>query len=238
MKKTSFFILAFAAFLSVGLYSCSKDNDDSNETATSGGGGDTFDGNWVDLGLPSGLLWADRNLGAETPEGYGDYIAWGETEAKDSYSWSAYRYAEGINKLTKYCSKTASGNEGFTDNLTTLQPMDDAATAKWGDAVRMPTRAEWQELSDNTTATWTTRNGVYGRLMTASNGNSIFLPAAGRHQASSVDGDGEFGYYWTNALYTSDPSYAYDFVVVEDSQFESMGYRNRGQSVRAVRSAR
>ena len=142
-------------------------------------GGD--DHAYVDLGLPSGLLWAACNVGANAPEEYGDYFAWGETQPKDVYNWSTYQYCMGSNNtLTKYCTDPNYGYNGFTDNLTILLPEDDAATANWGNGWRMPTKEEWQELLDNTTVTWTQQNGVNGRLFTGSNGNSLFLPAAGR----------------------------------------------------------
>ena len=112
---------------------------------------------YVDLGLPSGLLWATCNVGADNPEDYGDYFAWGETQPKDTYNWSTYQYCNGsYNTLTKYCSNSSFGYNGFTDDLTTLLPEDDAATANWGSHWRMPTEEEWQELYRNTTNTWTT----------------------------------------------------------------------------------
>ena len=109
---------------------------------------------YVDLGLPSGLLWATCNVGATSPEDYGDYFAWGETQPKDTYEWSTYQYCNGsYNTLTKYCSNSSYGYNGFTDNLTTLLPEDDAATANWGGNWRMPTKEEFQELYNNTTVT-------------------------------------------------------------------------------------
>ena len=94
---------------------------------------------YVDLGLPSGLLWATCNLGANNPEDYGDYFAWGETQPKDDFSWTNYQYCMGsFNTLTKYCNNPDIGYNGFIDDLTTLLPEDDAATANWGDEWRMP----------------------------------------------------------------------------------------------------
>ena len=158
---------------------------------------------YVDLGLPSGLLWATCNVGADTPEGYGDYFAWGETTPKDYYGWSTYQHCMGSDyTLTKYCQDPSYGYDGFTDILTTLEPSDDAATANWGDGWRMPTQPEFQELLHNTTRIWTTQNGVNGRLFTAANGNSIFLPAAGYRNESSLVDAGSGGIYWSNSLYT------------------------------------
>ena len=203
---------------------------------TTSGGGNTPAG-WVDLGLPSGLLWAECNLGATTPEGYGNYYAWGETSTKSNYSWSTYRYGSDYNKLTKYCSNSSYGLNGFTDNLTTLQSGDDAATAVLGNGARMPTKAEWQELLNNTTATWTTQNGVYGQKFTAANGSSLFLPAAGYRNGSSLRYAGEYGYYWSSSLDESYPDDAWYVSFGSDGQYVgSYGGRDYGRSVRAVRS--
>jgi hypothetical protein len=188
---------------------------------TAGTGGHAY----VDLGLPSGLLWATCNVGADTPEGYGDYFAWGETEPKSVYTWSTYQYGDG-ETFTKYTG---------SDGLTTLLAEDDAATANWDNGWRMPTQSEFQELLDNTTVTWTQQNGVNGRLFTASNGNSLFLPAAGyRFGSDHAGGNGD---YWSSSLYTVYPYSAWDFSF--DSDYYGMtyyGYRSYGQSVRAVRS--
>ena len=194
------------------------------------------DPDWVDLGLPSGLLWATRNVGATSPEDYGDYFAWGETTPKSYYDWSTYIYSNGAyNQLTKYCSNSDYGYNGFTDNLTILQPGDDAATANYGG--RTPTKVEWQELLDNTTATWTTQNGVNGRLFTGTNGNSIFLPAAGCRWDSNIHGGGYYGYYWSSSLYPGLPFYAWEIGFGSGSQYLDAINRMCGQPVRAVRSA-
>ena len=196
---------------------------------------------YVDLGLPSGLLWATCNVGADTPEGYGNYFAWGETTPKDTYNWSTYQYANGTSwqdpQLTKYCSKSNYGYNGFTDNLTTLLPEDDAATANWGSDWRMPTREEWRELYQNTTHTWTTQNGVNGRLFTASNGNSLFLPAAGYRDGSSLSIAGSYGNYWSSSLDSDVPSLARYFQFTGGYNMYSY-VRYYGLSVRPVCSAR
>ena len=196
------------------------------------------DSDWVDLGLPSGLLWATRNVGASSPEDYGDYFAWGETSPKSVYDWSTYRYCNNGNylHLTKYCNKSSYGYNGFTDNLTTLQPVDDAATANYGG--RTPTKEEWHELIDNTTSQWTTINGVNGRRFTGSNGNSLFLPAAGYRWDSLLIYAGDRGLFWSSSLYTDDPDYAWDFNFLSDYQYMDNYSRNCGHSVRAVRSTR
>ena len=194
---------------------------------------------YVDLGLPSGLLWATCNVGANSPEEYGDYFAWGETQPKEVYNWSTYKYCMGsYNTWTKYCSSSNYGYNGFADNLTILLPEDDAATANWGNEWRMPTKEEWQELYNNTTITWIQQNGVNGRLFTASNGNSLFLPAAGCRWDSDLLLVGSGGYYWSSLLYTCDPSSVWCFVFYSYSCIVDDGYRGYGRSVRAVRSAR
>ena len=202
--------------------------------------GSTETAEWVDLGLPSGLLWAACNLGASSPEEYGDYYAWGETTTKEVYDWSTYKYctvdAEGeLAMLTKY---NTSSDYGTPDNLTTLEAMDDAATQKLGSGARMPTADEWRELIDNTTAEWTTLNGVNGCKFTASNGKSLFLPAAGYRWDGELLLAGEGGYYWSSSLHECNPDDAWYFYFHSGGQ--RMGYCNRyfGPSVRPVRSAR
>ena len=191
---------------------------------------------YVDLGLPSGLLWATCNVGAENPEDYGDYFAWGETQPKDNYDWSSYQYCNGdYNTMTKYCTKSIYGYNGFTDTLTTLLPEDDAATAQWGDDWRMPTEAEWEEMYNNTTGTWITQNGVKGWLFTASNGNSLFLPAAGYRSTDTYYYAGARGFYWSSSLSTSylcDASHLFFFYITYSM---SGSYRCCGQPVRPVR---
>lgn len=193
---------------------------------------------YVDLGLPSGLLWATCNVGANTPEDYGNHFAWAETQSKGDYSWDTYQYCNGTsNTLTKYCNNSNYGYNGFTDNLTTLLPEDDAATANWGNDWRTPTKEEWNELCNNTTHTWTIQNGVNGILFIASNGNSLFLPAAGYCTSSSPYSAGTYGYYWSNSLYTSNPSKAWTLYFTSDGYSVYYDFtRKTGYSVRAVRS--
>ena len=154
----------------------------------------------VDLGLPSGLKWASCNIGATTPEEYGSHYAWGETTSKDNYSWTTYKYANGAeDKLTKYCSEARYGNNGFTDNKTVLEPEDDAAHVNWGGAWRMPTVAEWNELLENCTWTWTTQNGIKGyKASSKTNGNVVFFPATG-YRGSNLWDVGSHGYYQSSS---------------------------------------
>ena len=198
--------------------------------------GNTTGHNYVDLGLPSGTKWATCNVGASTPIAYGDYFAWGETTPKETYNWSTYRYCNGdYNTLTKYCNNAEYGNNGFTDNLTTLEASDDAATANWGSGWRMPTYAEMNELKNNCTVTWTTQNGVNGRLFTGPNGNSIFLPAAGYRYDCELLNAGSDGYYWSSSLYTVDPFNAWLLYFGSGNYYMyNYSYRYYGQSVRPV----
>lgn len=135
------------------------------------------DKEFVDLGLPSGLLWATTNVGAKHPEEYGFYFAWAETTPKSEYSWATYKYANGSEtSLTKYCSSSAYGNVDYKE---TLDEYDDAATVNWGKPWRAPTLHETQELYNYCTWTYSTKNGVSGYIVTGPNGNTIFLPAGG-----------------------------------------------------------
>lgn len=203
---------------------------------------------WVDLGLPSGLLWATRNVGASSPEDYGDYFAWGETTPKEEYYWDTYRYCNGSdNTLTKYCTKSNYGYNGFHDTLTILQPGDDAATANYGG--RTPTNDEWRELKENTTHKWMTINEVNGLRFTGTNGNSLFLPAAGYYRLRYLFADNDYGYYWSNSLHEINPTAAegyeiFDFYYYEQGEIyyyggqEDVKSREIGLPVRAVRSTR
>ena len=169
----------------------------------------------VDLGLS--VKWASFNLGASVPEEYGDQYAWGETEPyysnldpltwkegkENGYDWTSYNWCMGdYNTLTKYCSQSSYGYYGFTDNKTVLDREDDAAHVNLGGSWRMPTYAEWDELINNCTWTWTTQNGVNGYLVTGPNDNSILLPAAGNKYEDVIYGVGLVGAYWSSCLYS------------------------------------
>lgn len=199
----------------------------------------TLDGHdWVDLGLPSGTRWATCNVGATSPEEYGNYYAWGETATKDDYSWETYQYANGnYNALTKYCDNSDYGYNGFVDNLTTLEPDDDAATINMGQGWRMPTQLEMMELLDFCTATWITQNGTNGMLLTGVNGNSIFLPSAG-HNGDGESDNGISGYYWSSFIYVNYPHNAMTLCFFLNGNVISKAIvnqrRQNGYSVRPV----
>lgn len=188
---------------------------------------------WVDLGLPSGLKWATCNVGASSPSDYGSYFAWGETSQKSDYSWSTYKWCNGSsNRLTKYNWEV---NYGLVDSNTLLGLSDDAARANWGGSWRMPTRAEVTELCSYCNWTWTTQGGKNGyKVVSKKNGNTIFLPAAGYRNGTSVYTVGSKGNYWSSGLGMDNPSHAnfLDFTISNVSR--SRNSRYSGRSVRPV----
>ena len=187
---------------------------------------------YVDLGLPSGLRWATCNIGASSPEGYGNYYAWGETTTKSDYSWSSYKWCNGnYYTITKY---NGNSSLGLVDNKTVLELSDDAARQNWGGRWRMPTQSECQELKDNCIWTWGTQGGKSGFIVTSkTNGNSIFLPNAGYRDVGNLYEVGSWGLYWTSSLYPDlDAS---DIALVLALNVGSLyNHRCDGQSVRPV----
>lgn len=179
---------------------------------------------FVDLGLPSGLLWARNNVGASTPYADGDYYAWGETQTKSYYSWSTYKWGS---NLTKYNS---------SDGKTTLEASDDVATVKWGKECRMPSRAEFQELYNKCDWTWKSNyNGTSGYLVKGPNNQTIFLPASGDRLNGDLNYHGFYGDYWSSSLSTSSTGYAYRLNFFSASIDPSnYGRRCHGYSVRPV----
>ena len=201
---------------------------------------------YVDLGLPSGTLWATCNIGATSPEDYGDYFAWGETagynDGKTKFNWSTHKWCEGSSStMTKYCTDSSYGYNGFTDNKTELDLEDDAAYVNWGPAWRMPSIEQFAELinSDYTTTEWTTQNGVYGRKITSKvagyEGNFIFLPAAGDRDNSSLGEAGSDGNYWSRTLGGSYPNNARGLYFHSGFIRTYDGSRYYGRSMRPVR---
>ena len=188
----------------------------------------------VDLGLS--VYWGTTNIGASKPEDYGDYYAWGETEPKESYSWSTYKF--GTSSSGPFFKYNTISSYGSVDDKTELEPEDDVASVKLGGEWRMPTDAEWTELRTKCTWTWTTNyngTGVKGQIVTATNGNSIFLPAAGYRRDTKLYDAGSYGYYWSSSLNTDKPSIAW-YVNFNSGTVRrrDYGYRSYGQSVRPV----
>ncbi len=224
MNKLNFFAaLCCAALL---FAACDKDCKPTNPTGYENNHG------YVDLGLS--VKWATCNVGATSPEAYGNYYAWGETKTKSDYSWDTYKYGSAYTALTKYCSNRSYRT---VDNLTTLEASDDAAAANWGGAWRMPTDAEWTELREKCTWTWTSNyngTGVAGYEVKASNGNSIFLPAAGYRGSDGLNYAGSGGDYWSSSLDTDYPDSAWDVGFLSDYVYGYNFDRYCGHSVRPV----
>lgn len=187
---------------------------------------------YVDLGLS--VKWATCNVGATKPEELGDYFAWGETQRKSTYDWNTYQWCNGSEySLTKY---NTDSNHGTVDNKIVLELSDDVAHVNWGGSWRMPTDAELTELRENCTWTWTSLNGMNGHEVTSKkNGKSIFLPAAGDHQASPLNAlVGNIGHYWSSSLRTDEPHRAWVLSFYPDGVFRSHLVRLFGCSVRPV----
>lgn len=201
---------------------------------------------YVDLGLPSGTKWATCNLGASKPSDYGDYYAWGETEPKTEYTWATYKWMQTGQSDWKYITKYtfADGQtEGIWydsdgtfigDGNTTLEAADDAATAKLGSPWRMPTLDEIKELLVNCTWTWTTQDGKNGYEVKGTNGNSIFLPAAGYRRSSELNGAGSQGDYWSSSFSTACSAYDRDLTFVSGARSWIDDGRYYGFTVRPV----
>ena len=191
---------------------------------------------YVDLGLESGTKWATCNVGATKPTGYGDLFAWGETKPKEVYSWNTYKWCKGSSSsMTKYCTNS---DYGTVDNKKVLDAEDDAATANWGSAWRMPTKDEIEELLDGCSWEWVNDfngSGVNGRLGTSKkNGATIFLPAAGYRDNTDLYYVGAAGSYWLSSLDAGCPSNAYDLDFYDGRIDWYDVSRDFGQSVRAV----
>lgn len=195
--------------------------------------GATTQQEWVDLGLSSGTLWATYNVGASSPEENGDYFAWGETDPKDYYDWETYKWCNGSSEsLTKYCTDSKYGT---VDNKAELDHEDDAAFVNMGPMWRMPTREQLDELHYDCTWKRATLNGVDGVLAIGPNGNSMFVPRAGRMIGSELKDAGWSRYYWSREIYSYDnPVVAFgtDFSTIAGSG------RSIGFSVRAVLTSR
>ena len=192
---------------------------------------------YIDLGLPSGTLWATMNVGASKPSDYGQYFQWGDTQGysadqvgtgdgqkKFASDWSDYKFGVYPN-YTKY---TVTG--------ATLELEDDAAHANMGGSWHMPTPTQISELLDNTTNAWTTQDGVNGRLFTSKKdgSKSIFIPAAGRAWDGSVQFSGDCGYVWSSVLYADGVGYGQSLYFYSGNVYLNDSSRCNGLSVRGV----
>ena len=184
----------------------------------------------VDLGLS--VKWANMNVGATKPSGFGTYFAWGEIKPKQVYSWGTYAWSRGDTQfLLKY---------NVTDRITRLAPSDDAARANWGGNWRMPTADEYEELINNCRWEWTTKDGINGyKVISKKNGKSIFMPITGFRYYEGVQFRAIKGVYWTSELYTITPTKAwcleFDFSNVELHFGNLSSNRFSGRVIRAVK---
>lgn len=185
---------------------------------------------YVDLGLPSGLLWATCNIGATNENEIGDYFAWGETEPSVSYTFENYKWGD-YDYLTKY---NANPNYGTVDNRSKLQPRDDAAQVLWGGEWRMPTMLEAAELIEN--CTWWTDEYLMLNVK-GPNGNIIKFAFNGVKYDKDLQDFGRIGYYWLSELYSVD-SYPQDarliYVRYDDKLIDTFMYRCNGCNIRPV----
>ena len=218
---TKYYVRAYATTSSRTLYGeqkefTTKDNNGGDDDEPTTG---TINGHeWVDLGLPSGLKWATCNVGADSPEDYGDYYAWGETTTKSIYTEE--------NSITyDVVMSDISGNSQY-----------DVARKKWSSTWRMPTKAELVELKNECTWTWTTQGGKEGYKVIGPNGSCIFLPAAGFRSGSSLYYAGYNGYYWSSTPYDDDYNDILAYYLDFGNGIEYVGIYNRssGQTVRPV----
>lgn len=209
---------------------------DSGNTGGNSGGGNTTPalsnqaGQPVDLGLPSGKLWADRNVGASGSTGYGGYYAWGDVTAHtDNFGVDDYQYYNPDTQTYVDIAGVISGNANY-----------DAATKNWGGKWRMPTKDEMEELVAYCKWTWTSKNGVNGYEVKGSNNNTIFLPACGSYDKYSsgtvLEGLGVSGYYWSGTVYSQTAARNYAYYLMFESNYKSTAWigRNLGCCIRPI----
>ena len=208
---------------------------------------------YVDMGIEEGgktIYWAKCNLGADTETGYGNFYAWGEIQPKDTFNtdWSNYVHGHADNALTKYCTQSSKGKDGYVDNLTTLEPVDDAAYAAFGGKFRMPTREELNALQNtksDANYTWTWCDGSTERyndsdvtgwkVVRKSTGATLFLPACGYKMGTTHSTAGKKGYLWSSTLYhTEYPEAAIFLYFSSGSVYNSYLDRNTGRAIRPV----
>lgn len=170
----------------------------------------------MDLGLS--VMWAICNVGAENPEEFGDYFAWGETAPKSEYT-------------EENCSTYRVKIEDFSGD-----PQYDAASANWGDGWRMPTRVEQNELFNKCTWERETVNDVVGMQVTGPNGKSIFLPSAGYNELGYPQASGTYGYYWSSTPGEEHGYLSYGLLIrYNEREHSYRDWRYMGLSVRAVK---
>ena len=223
-NKSSLLINSVIIGICLFASSCSGERENSplpeSETSTSV--------NAVDMGVS--VKWADKNIGATRPEVYGGYYAWGETWKKSEYSWFTYDFSNDDNggEFWKYNTRESYG---YVDSLVILEEQDDVARLLLGKNWRIPTAEEWQELIDNCSWEWGKLNNINGMYITASNGNTIFLPAAGhKYDGLRYYYEGSNCDYWSASLNAEYPKEAYGMR----NGYMHKDYRYNGFSIRAV----
>lgn len=215
--NTTYYVRAYAKIYDYVVYGEQRSFKTEEDDEICDPDGEISGHGYVDLGLPSGKKWATCNVGASSPEDYGDYFAWGETNPKAEYTdENSLTYGEQMGDI--------SGNAQY-----------DAATVNWGGGWRMPRKAEMLELVDHCEWEWTQLNGVNGARVIGPNGSSIFLPAAGNRYGSSLNLAGDYGDYWSSTPYDGyfDDS-AYDLFFYDGSEHVGNGNRYYGQTVRPI----
>ena len=200
---------------------------------------------YVDLGLPNGTLWAKCNIGATTETEYGALFQWGDTSgvsgslvgkySGENYTWSTAPFN---NRSSDYDETYFNSVKDTVCPNGILAKGYDAASQIMGGDWRMPTKADFQELIDNTTNEWTQMSSVNGWKFTSKTGTSkyIFIPAAGSCSNGSVSNVGSYGSVWSSSLYTSNPRNAWNLTFDSGNcGMRNYGYRYYGWSVRGVR---
>lgn len=234
MKKKIGLLIALVSLFNI---SCEDDSPDVVQeeivdwTETQHRGKD-----FIDLGLPSGTLWATDDVSAKMQnEELSYFFSWGEISPKSSYTSANYKYASGVDDtLTKYCTVAESGKNGFVDGLTELQPIDDVANLLWGGRWFIPTWEKWEELYENCTWETVTKDGKSLFVATSKiNGNEIIFSARGM-KTEKMNYEGEGAYYWSSTLIHDNCMYANGLSITSSSVNKQDGLRVVGHCVRAV----
>lgn len=228
-EGTTYYVRAFA-YLSGAYHFSDPISFTTKEMIRGTCGGYTY----IDLGLPSGTLWAEYNVGASSSNLIGSYFAWGETATKKYYSYDTYKYNVGSNGFVfynKYYDTSWGSYRG--DYLTELEYSDDAAYRNWGSCWRMPSNDQMWELYKKCTWTWCTRSGYDGYLVTGPNGSSIFFPTTGSYSGNKLN-DMHLGRYWSRTRGGSE--YAAYILEFSNSKYSVYSYQGRcyGMAVRPV----
>ncbi len=220
MKKSA--IITLGAFLLVEMFSAMV------SASLIAPNGDVI--NMVDLSLPSGTLWADRNVGADAPESFGKHYAWGETIVKSDYS--VFTYLDGQMSSIGDFGTDKDLLKSYSDIAGT---QFDVATVRWGGAYSIPTKAQWEELLANCTWEWGAESGQLGYIVSSPiNHNWIFLPAAGFSYGSEIDIVNPLGEYGSSTLDEVSPSKAWNVVFDDTEHGVEVFARYWGQTVRPV----